>query len=88
MSRYLIDRIGSLPDVDLRARGLTRTVEDWRQIHDRSTGLRTIPLPHPSWRNSGWLRRNPWFDAELLPVLRADVASALRTSGAAPPAGC
>jgi uracil-DNA glycosylase len=72
---------------DRTADGLARTVEDRRRIHDCSTGLRTVPLPHPSWRNSGWLRRNPWFDAELLPVLRADVASALRTSGAAPPAG-
>lgn len=33
-----------------------------------------IPLPHPSWRNSGWLKRNPWFAAELLPDLRARVA--------------
>jgi uracil-DNA glycosylase len=33
-----------------------------------------IPLPHPSWRNSGWLKRNPWFAAELLPELRALIA--------------
>jgi uracil-DNA glycosylase len=33
-----------------------------------------IPLPHPSWRNSGWLKRNPWFTAELLPELRALIA--------------
>jgi len=32
-----------------------------------------IPLPHPSWRNTGWLKRNPWFDAELLPELRKRV---------------
>lgn len=31
------------------------------------------PLPHPSWRNTGWLRRNPWFDAEVLPALREAV---------------
>jgi uracil-DNA glycosylase len=37
------------------------------------------PLPHPSWRNTGWLRRNPWFEAELLPELRAAVAGVLRT---------
>ncbi|MCW5729850.1 MAG: uracil-DNA glycosylase family protein [Alphaproteobacteria bacterium] len=30
-----------------------------------------LPLPHPSWRNTAWLRRNPWFAAELLPELRA-----------------
>ena len=29
-----------------------------------------LPLPHPSWRTIGWERRNPWFEAELLPVLR------------------
>ncbi len=31
------------------------------------------PLPHPSWRNTGWLRRNPWFETEVLPALRAAV---------------
>jgi len=36
-----------------------------------------FPLPHPSWRNTGWLRRNPWFEAELLPALREAVARAL-----------
>ena len=34
-----------------------------------------MPLPHPSWRNSGWLKRNPWFAAELVPELRARVAA-------------
>lgn len=29
-----------------------------------------LPLPHPSWRNTGWLKRNPWFSRELLPELR------------------
>jgi len=37
-----------------------------------------IPLPHPSWRTTGWERRNPWFQAELLPELRACVARVLR----------
>jgi uracil-DNA glycosylase len=50
-------------------------VKTWRQ------GLKLAPpvlaLPHPSWRNSGWLKRNPWFAAELLPVLRARVAGLL-----------
>jgi uracil-DNA glycosylase len=36
-----------------------------------------IPLPHPSWRNSGWLKRNPWFAAELLPELQARIARLL-----------
>jgi uracil-DNA glycosylase len=32
-----------------------------------------MPLPHPSWHNNKWLKLNPWFESELLPVLRADV---------------
>lgn len=34
-----------------------------------------MPLPHPSWRTRGWVARNPWFEAELLPELRARVAA-------------
>jgi len=52
--------------------GVTETVRDWRAHLPGA-----IPLPHPSWRNSGWLKRNPWFEAELLPALRARVAEAL-----------
>jgi len=33
-----------------------------------------LPLPHPSWRNNGWIRKNPWFESDLLPTLRAEVA--------------
>jgi len=36
-----------------------------------------FPLPHPSWRVVGWMRRNPWFEAETLPLLRARVRAAL-----------
>ena len=32
-----------------------------------------LPLPHPSWRTRGWVRRNPWFEAEVIPALRATV---------------
>jgi uracil-DNA glycosylase len=32
-----------------------------------------LPLPHPSWRNTGWLKRNPWFEEDLLPELRRRV---------------
>jgi uracil-DNA glycosylase len=34
-------------------------------------------LPHPSWRNTGWLKRNPWFEAEVIPALRARVKEVL-----------
>jgi uracil-DNA glycosylase len=36
-----------------------------------------FPLPHPSWRNTSWLKKNPWFQDELLPVLRSAVRSVL-----------
>lgn len=53
--------------------GLTRTVADWREAP-----APYVPLPHPSWRNNGWLKRNPWFESELLPTLRARVDAALK----------
>ena len=39
----------------------------------REHGPRVIPLPHPAWRATLWMQRNPWFAAELLPVLKAAV---------------
>lgn len=55
------------------ARGsMTETVHAWQEF------LPTyLPLPHPSWRNTAWLRRNPWFDREVVPYLRALVARLL-----------
>jgi uracil-DNA glycosylase len=56
-----------------RAReGVTETVSHWRDY-----GPRLMPLPHPSWRNNGWLKENAWFERELLPVLRKRVREAL-----------
>jgi uracil-DNA glycosylase len=40
-------------------------------------GPTQFPLPHPSWRSTGWMRRNPWFEAKVLPALRRSVRSAL-----------
>jgi uracil-DNA glycosylase len=57
--------------------GLTGTVRRWREILAEPRRPRVLPLPHPSWRNNGWLKREPWFEAELLPVLRAEVARVL-----------
>ncbi|ACA17016.1 uracil-DNA glycosylase superfamily [Methylobacterium sp. 4-46] len=54
--------------------GLTGTVARWRELFAEPRRPRVLPLPHPSWRNSGWLKRHPWFEAELLPVLRREVA--------------
>ena len=41
-----------------------------------------IPLPHPSPRNMAWLKRYPWFEAEVLPLLRERIQLALGTAGA------
>ncbi len=51
---------------------LTETVYDWRAF-----GPSIIPLPHPSPRNNLWLKKNPWFSAELLPELIQSVQRVL-----------
>ncbi len=80
------DVMAVLPDVRLRVlvggaahrwhlgtrTGVTETVRNWR---GHAPG--TFPLPHPSWRNTGWLKRNPWFGEEVLPALRAEVAKVM-----------
>jgi uracil-DNA glycosylase len=43
----------------------------------RDLGPAIVPLPHPSWRTTGWERRNPWFGEELLPALRQALTEAL-----------
>jgi uracil-DNA glycosylase len=43
------------------------TVRAWRDYLPRY-----LPLPHPSWRNTGWLKRNPWFAEEVLPHARRE----------------
>jgi uracil-DNA glycosylase len=53
---------------------LSQTMASWRAILERPVMPRVLPLPHPSWRNNAWLTRNPWFEAELVPVLRAEIA--------------
>jgi len=57
---------------DKRRENMTETVRAWRDFAPRY-----IPLPHPSWRNTGWLKKNPWFEAELLPYLRRRVQRVL-----------
>jgi uracil-DNA glycosylase len=52
--------------------GVTETVQGWRDHAPR-----VFPLPHPSWRNTGWLKKNQWFEAELLPELRRCVKDLL-----------
>jgi uracil-DNA glycosylase len=82
-------RLGvAFPDIRLRVlagsyainwhlRGRTRatmaeTVKAWRDYLPDF-----LPLPHPSWRNVLWMRKNPWFEAELVPELRERVRELL-----------
>ena len=55
-----------------REKNLTETVRSWRNY-----GAQVVPLPHPSPRNNIWLKKNPWFEQELLPDLRGRVSVAL-----------
>jgi len=56
---------------------LTETVRAWRDYAPEY-----IPLPHPSWRNTHWLKKHPWFEAELVPELRERVRTALTSQRA------
>ena len=58
-----------------RAKSMTETVMDWRRHLGRNEQPAVLPLPHPSWRNTGWLKRHPWFAEDLLPELRTRVQS-------------
>lgn len=83
------DRLrAELPDIRLtllagqyaQARYLPRTLrpsmtEAVRRHAEAPAGL--FPLPHPAWRSRLWMARNPWFEAEVLPVLRRRVVQAL-----------
>lgn len=57
----------------VRRPSLTETVMDWRAIWDQPGSRKVLPLPHPSWRNTGWLKKNPWFEMDLLPFLRSEI---------------
>lgn len=58
---------------DRCGRGVGDTVRQWRAIFAPPARPRVLPMPHPSWRNNTWLKANPWFATELLPVLREEV---------------
>ena len=60
----------------LRKASLTQTVANWRELFE-TLDPPVLPLPHPSWRNTGWLKKNPWFEAETIPVLQREVARLL-----------
>lgn len=62
---------------DRRKRDLTATVRAWREFLPDY-----LPLPHPSWRNTGWLRRHPWFEDEVIPHLRQEIQRLTGQGGA------
>ena len=60
-----------------RGRTLTQTVMNWDASLLKKQRPAYIPLPHPSWRNNAWLKRNPWFEERVLPVLKRAVRARL-----------
>lgn len=63
-ARLGLDRFSKMP--------MTEAIANWREF--APVKPRLFLLPHPLWRNTGWLKKNPWFDTEILPQLRAEVA--------------
>ncbi len=61
---------------DVAAKNLTESVRAWR---DHWPAL--LPMLHPSPRNNIWLKANPWFDAEVVPVLQARVRALVSGRG-------
>ncbi|MDJ0512161.1 MAG: uracil-DNA glycosylase family protein [Methyloceanibacter sp.] len=92
-ARWHSDLFAALPQVELilavgayaqafhlgsaRGKTLRETMLNWRAHLKAARRPRIIPLPHPSWRNNAWLKKNPWFEEELLPVLRREVRKVL-----------
>jgi uracil-DNA glycosylase len=62
--------VGSFAQKAYLGRSATLT-DAVRQFATAPAGL--FPLPHPSWRSTGWMRRNPWFEADVLPALRGAI---------------
>ena len=56
-----------------RSAKVAETVADWR-----SHAPSVFPLPHPSWRNTAWIKARPWFETDVLPTLRRAVKEALK----------
>lgn len=58
---------------------ITEIVQNWRNFAPR-----TYLLPHPSWRNNAWIKRNPWFETDLIPDLRKTIAKTLKSENSGP----
>jgi len=57
----------------LRKPTVSETVYNWRESFE-ALDPPVIPLPHPSWRNNAWITNNPWFEADVVPVVQREVA--------------
>lgn len=77
IGRYSLDY--HLPH--LKRRSLTDIVAAWAEIAAATHPRTIMALPHPSWRNNAWLKRHPWFEAELLPDLRRRIGALLAEPG-------
>lgn len=76
IGRYAQDyHLARLGRQDVLKLNLEDRVRNWPLQPAATPSL--LALPHPSWRNNGWLRRNPWFESDVLPELRTRVASLL-----------
>lgn len=73
VGRYAIDY--HLPDV--KRKSLTEVVGDYARYLNDEGVPKYLPLPHPSWRNTAWLKKNPWFEADYLPLLRGEIVRVL-----------
>lgn len=61
---------------------VTDTVAGWKSTLEigrlsNSRPYAVFPMPHPSWRNTGWLKKNPWFEEQALPTLRKRIQALL-----------
>ena len=78
---YHLRRLGRAGEA---GHNLSATVARWREIALPSCP-RLFPLPHPSWHNNLWIKKNSWFEAELLPAVRDEISRLLKLKmGAAP----
>lgn len=57
---------------------MTETVLNWQSHLHVNEGTPVLPLPHPSWRNTSWLRKNPWFEQDVLPLLQRRVETLMK----------
>ncbi len=56
-----------------RKASVTETVTAWNEYLPNY-----LPLPHPSWRNTAWLKKNPWFEAEVVPYVQRRVRALIK----------